>query len=137
MRTVTGVGVVLAAVLSSGCLVKIHKVERAAEAAAAFQEARAEIARIQDTAGPAHQLHVLVYDPEDREMVRVTLPLWLARKFEGRVDWDEELDGDDDAERVARRVRKHVSLKDLEKMGRGVLVEVEEHDGEQVLVWLQ
>jgi hypothetical protein len=136
MRRVTGLAVVVAAVLSSGCLVKVEKV-RLADATAAFREARAEIARIQATPGPAHELSVLVYDPGDGEMVRVNLPLWLARKFEGQVNWDDELGGDDDGERIARHVRKHVRLQDLEKAGRGVLVEVEEHDGEQVLVWLR
>lgn len=141
MRRVTGSGLVLAAILSSGCLVKVETIERAADAAAAFREARAQIARIQDIPGKqAREIHVLVYDPGDREMVRVTLPLWLARKFEGRVDWDDEEDDgeeDDGAERAARRVRRHVDFKELEKAGRGVVVEVEEDGGEQVLVWLE
>ena len=32
---------------------------------------------------------------------------------------------------------KKVRLRDLEKMGRGALVEVEDEDGTQVLVWLR
>lgn len=137
MRRVSGMAVVAAAVLSSGCLVRIEKVERVADATAAFREARAEIARLQGSHGPAHEVNVLVYDPGDREMVRVTVPLWLARKFEGHVDWESELGGDDDGQRIARHLKRHLSLKDLEKAGRGVLVEVEEEDGEQVLVWLR
>jgi hypothetical protein len=136
MRRVTPLAVVLAAVLSSACFVKVEKLERAADAAAAFRDARAEIARIQGSRGPAHELNVLVYDPGDREMVRVSVPLWLARKFEGQVDWD-DLDDDDPGDRVARRLRHRVRLEDLEKAGRGVVVEVEDDGGEQVLVWLK
>jgi hypothetical protein len=69
-------------------------------------------------------------------MVRVSVPLWLARKFEGKIDWD-DLDDDDPGDRVARRLRHRVRLEDLEKVGRGVVVEVEDDGGEQVLVWLK
>jgi hypothetical protein len=52
------------------------------------------------------------------------------------VDWEREI-GDDDRDRVARRVRRHVRLEDIEKAGLGILAEVEDEDGEQVLVWLR
>jgi hypothetical protein len=136
-RAITGLAVVVAAVLSSGCLVKVHK-SSAADAASAFREARAEIARLQDRPGRAEELNVLVYDPSDREMVRVTIPIWLALKAERHVDWDDaDFDDDDVGERVARRLKHRVDLRELEKAGRGMLVEVEEDGGEQVLVWLR
>jgi hypothetical protein len=122
---------VLAAVLQAGCLVNIEHVD---DPTAAFHTARTEALRFQGKPGPAHQLNVLVYDPGDREMVRVSVPMWLARKAAGRVDWD-DTDGHDGD--VARRVRRHVRLEDVEKAGLGILAEVEDEDGEQVLVWLR
>jgi hypothetical protein len=60
--------------------------------------------------------------------------MWIVRAAEKRVDWEKEWDDDDE---VARRVRRHVRLEDIEKAGLGILAEVEEEDGEQVLVWLR
>ncbi len=122
---------VLAAVLQAGCLVEIAHVD---DPKAAFHTARTEALRYQGKPGPAHQLNVLVYDPGDREMVRVSVPMWLARKAAARVDWDDAEGRDGDA---ARRVRRHVRLEDVERAGLGILAEVEDDDGEQVLVWLR
>ena len=85
--------------------------------------------------GPARELNLLVYEREEGKLVRVTVPMWFVRAAESRVDWDKELDHDDDD--VARHVRRHVRLGDLEKAGLGLLVEVDEEDGEKVLVWLR
>jgi hypothetical protein len=112
-----------------GCLVEVTTVS---DAAGAFRSARAEAARYQGRPGPAHHLNVLVYDPGDRELVRVSLPFWLAKKCQGHIDWN-----DDHGDRVARRVGRHVRLEDLEKAGLGVLADVEDDDGSQVLVWLR
>jgi hypothetical protein len=112
--------VLLAAILQAGCLVHVERVDDPT-ATAAFRTARAEALQYQGRPGPARQLNVLVYDPGDKEMVRVSVPMWLARKAAGRVDWD------------ARRLR----LEDIERAGLGILAEVDEEDGEQVLVWLR
>jgi len=122
---------VLAAILQAGCLVHVEHLD---DPTAAFRTARAEALRYQGRPGPAHQLNVLVYDPGDREMVRVTVPMWLARKVAGHVDWEGAGDPQDD---LARRLRRHVSLDDLAKAGLGILAEVEDDGGEQVLVWLR
>ncbi len=34
-------------------------------------------------------------------------------------------------------MKSRLRLEDIEKAGRGILVEVEEEDGDQVLVWLR
>jgi hypothetical protein len=44
--------------------------------------------------------------------------------------------------RITRRINnawrhKNVRLEDLERAGRGMLVEVEDDDGSQILVWLR
>ena len=122
---------VLAAALQAGCIVHVEKV---ADPTAAFREARADALRFQGRPGPARELNVLVYDPSDKEMVRVTLPMWLARKASGHVDWDDLTDHD---RRVAGRVKRRVPLEAIEKAGLGILAEVDEEGGEQVLVWLR
>ena len=133
-RLVTVLALALAAVLETGCLVSIDHVD---DPAAAFAAAKREAERFAGKKGPAHHVNVLVWDRNDREMVKVSVPMWLARKFENaHAEWQED-DSDDPESRVARRVKRHVSLKDLEKAGLGVLVEVEEDEGDRVLIWLR
>lgn len=127
-RTAMG-AVVLGGLLGTGCLVQI---DRVADPTPALRQARAEALRLQGRKGPAHELNVLVYSPEDQKLVRVSVPIWLCKKLEARIDWDAE--GED---RAARAVRRHLRLEEIERAGLGLLVEAEEEDGEQVLVWLR
>lgn len=125
----------LAALLGAGCLVQIDHVQ---DPRPHFEAARREAARLQGRKGPAHELNVLVYDADERKLVRVSLPMWLARKIERRIDWGEDQRGrGDHDDRVERAIRRHVDLREIEKAGLGLLVEVEDDDGEQVLVWLK
>jgi hypothetical protein len=121
--------VAAAALLLGGCLVEIRHVE---DPLPAFREARAEASRIQGRPGPAHRVNVLVFDEGDRKLVRVSLPLWLVRK----IDKDGEIDLGGEAGDLAEGIRPRLRLEDVEKAGLGILVEVEEDGGDQVLVWL-
>ena len=124
---------VAAALLSSGCLVQITHVR---DARPIFREARAEASRYSGRPGPARQVNVLVWSPDDGELVRVSVPLWLVRRAARHADWDEiDVDGDD--EHVKRILKRRLRVEEIEKAGLGTLVEVEEEDGEQVLVWLR
>jgi hypothetical protein len=136
VRGKSGLGLVLAAALQAACLVTVEQVSDRA-ATTAFDKARAEAQAVAGRRGPAHELNVLAYDPDDRELVRVSVPMWLARKVahEGYPETSREDDSAED--RAARAVARHVSLKELERAGLGVLVEVAEDDGEQVLIWLR
>jgi hypothetical protein len=129
MRAMGVLGVVLVGVLGTGCLVEVHSTS---DPGPAFKAARAAAARVQGRPGPAQELNLVAWDRHDRKLVRVSLPMWLCRKLDHEADWDDE-----DAERLARRVERHVRLRDLEHSGLGVVVEVEEDDGSQVLVWLR
>jgi hypothetical protein len=134
MKTLRILAVALGGLVSAGCLVNIETV---ADPRAAFAQAREEAMAVQGRPGPAHHLNVLVWDRSDRQLVRVSLPMWIARKIEGSAhDVEHDLD-DEEAEELHRTLRRHVRLEDLEKAGLGLLVEVEEDDGEQVLVWLK
>jgi len=101
---------------------------------AAFAKARAEVARVQGRPGRPGHLEVLVYDRAEGQLVRASLPMWLVHKMDDGddIDLDFEEGGD-----TARRVKGRLRLEDIEKAGRGVLVEVEEEDGDLVLVWLR
>ena len=125
--------------VSAGCLVQIETIR---DPSAHFERARREAERFQGRPGPAHELNVLDYDADDHKLVRVQIPMWLARKIANKVDWDDDRRGDDrrgdpDEERVKRALRRHVDLHEIERAGLGILVEVVEDGGEQVLVWLR
>lgn len=128
-----GLLAVVVAVLGWGCFVEVTHVRNPEPL---FREARAQAARHAGRPGPAHELNVLAYDPQDRELVRVSLPMWLVRKAERHGNWDLDLD-DARGERAKRSLKRHLRLEDIERAGLGILLEVEEDDGEQVLVWLQ
>ena len=134
MRRSVQAAVVVAAFLGAGCLVEVRRVS---DPRSAFQEAREEVRRVQGQPGPARHLNVLVYEPDERKLVRVSLPMWLVKKIHHEIDEDGDFRWDDDEGRAGRRVRRHLRLEELEKAGLGLLVEVEEDDGGQVLVWLK
>ncbi len=141
----TRLGITAAALLQAACLVQVTRV---ADPGPVFGAARAEARRLTGKAGPATELSVLVWDSKDGELVRVSLPMWFVRKaawhadgFRCDSDWDwDGLDGDLDCDRVGRiegRVRGRVRLEDIERLGLGIVAEVEGDDGGQVLVWLR
>ena len=120
--------VLLATVLlGAGCLVEV---EKTSDPGPAFAEARREAARLQGRPGPPETLEVLVYDRKDGELVRVSVSLSVV---ETMGDEDIELDLGEDAEELRRRIR----VSDLGNAPLGPLVEVDEEDGDQVLVWLK
>src|SRR5260221_3605696 len=90
-RRMAGAAAVLLAGLTSGCLVEI---DRVADPGAAFAQARREAARFQGRPGPAHHVNVLVYAHDDGQLVRVSVPMWLARKVARREgDFDVDFGG--------------------------------------------
>ncbi|MGE0452704.1 MAG: hypothetical protein AB7O37_04090 [Vicinamibacteria bacterium] len=159
-------GLVLVAALgglSSGCLVLVQTAT-VRNPAAAFGEAHQRVARLEGRRGRARTLNALVWKRQDRQLVRVEVPLWLVRQVAGRVDWTDQPGGPaqegvrvdpasaappeaatarnkggrtEFSQDVARSVQRHVRLQDLERAGLGVFVEVEDDDeGERILVWL-
>jgi hypothetical protein len=124
----------LGALLGTGCFVDVSRVS---DPEPAFRKARAEAEALAGRRGPARSVQILVYDPEERELVRVSLPMWVARRLEKEVDWDDVDLDDDGGDQVKRALRGRLSLRDLERSALGTLIEVEEESGEQVLVWLR
>jgi hypothetical protein len=138
MRRPGLLGVVLAASCAAGCLIQI---DHCTNPAAAFREARLEAQRHEGRSGRAGQVNILVFDPSEEKLIRVSVPIWLAKKAYHVAEGDEdgfEIDfGGEGEEQMARQLRRRVRFEDLERAGPGVLVEVDEDDGEQVLVWLR
>lgn len=133
-RRLAAAGIAALALLPPACLVSVRR--DVADAHVAFREARAEAERYSGRPGPARRLNVLVFDPGEGTLVRLSLPMWLARKVQGHID----LGGDDSGRALERSVgqslARRIRVEDLDDAGLGLLAEVED-DGGQVLVWLR
>ncbi|MFQ6069334.1 MAG: hypothetical protein ACE5LC_02285 [Candidatus Aminicenantales bacterium] len=85
----------------------------------------------------AHRLHILVFDKDSGELVKVSAPLWLVRAC---LDLGFALahhGSDPELEEIENKYRiEWRSLRDLGKLGPGLLVEVMSED-EQILIWLR
>jgi hypothetical protein len=133
MRWQNTLPAIVGAALATGCFVEVQHVD---DPSPEFVRARAEAARVQGRPGPAHTLHVLAFDRGDHELTKVSLPFWIVKRFpkgeDGALDLGDELD-----DKARGHLQRRWRLDDLEKAGLGTLVEVEEQDGDQVLVWLR
>ena len=114
-----------------GCLVEVRTVS---DPGPELARARAEAEDVARHPGRAKSVHVIAYDADDRKLVRVDVPLWLVHKFK---DEDDEIDLGHEMGGRASAHLKRICLRDLEKVGRGALLEVEDEDGTQVLVLLR
>ena len=123
----------LMAILGTGCFVEVNHVD---DPHPAFARARADAIAAAAHPGQAHQVNVLVYERDDQQLVRVSVPLWVAPKIAKHEGGDIDLD-DETGDRVRRHLEHRLRFEDLEKAGRGMVVEVQEDDGSQVLVWLR
>jgi hypothetical protein len=76
--------------------------------------------------GKVHKINLLVYDGEDRELVKLSVRKWLANLILNKA-FDEEEEG-------------HIylkDLKDLNRIGPGLVIEVEDKiEKTHVLIWL-
>jgi hypothetical protein len=125
---------------SIGCLVNITHVQNPDRY---FDEAMRTAQSVAGRKGPARELHVLVYDADDRKLVRVDLPLGLVSRLARDADFDWDFDdfdfcrssrhGCSEARHRLRRFRGE----DLAKLPLGPLVEVSDDDGERVFVYLR
>jgi hypothetical protein len=79
---------------------------------------------------PLDALHVLVFDPDDGRIVRITIPFWLLRlKMRGTtIDFNgNRMDLED----------LKLTVEDLERWGPTLIVDQRSERGERVLVWSQ
>ncbi|MGD9346638.1 MAG: hypothetical protein PVH84_12290 [Candidatus Aminicenantes bacterium] len=83
--------------------------------------------------GRANSIRVLVYEASERQVVKVSAPFWLVNTCMDigikAADDDEGFEFDDRYDFDWR------DIKDLEKLGPGLLVEIEDEES-KVLIWL-
>lgn len=116
----------------AGCL--RVEVSRTSDPGPAFAVARREAMRFQGRKGPARELSAVIWSADEKQLVRARVPMWLVRKFaHDRDNAHESREGGAWEDRLAGRL----SVRDLDRAGLGLLFELEEEQGERVLVWLQ
>ena len=83
--------------------------------------------------GRANSIRVLVYEASERQIVKVSAPFWLVNTcMDIGVKAADEEEGFEFDERYDFDWR---DIKDLEKLGPGLLVEIEDEES-KVLIWL-
>ena len=75
-------------------------------------------------------LHLLAWDPEERALADVTLPMWLVRLKSGPIEFGQYASGLDD-----HGVR--LTVEEIEALGPGVLLDFTAPSGERVLLSAQ
>lgn len=75
-------------------------------------------------------MKILVWDPDDARLARVTLPFWLLRMKSGPIELGQYGHGLDDEARELR-------IEDLEEYGPGIVIAHTARRGERVLVWVE
>lgn len=75
------------------------------------------------------RLHVLAFDPDDGDLVRITLPFWLLRmKMQGKVSFGGSgMDLED----------LKLTVEDLDRYGPSLILDQKADGGDRVLVWSQ
>jgi hypothetical protein len=82
-------------------------------------------------AGELQALHIAAYDADDGKMVRFSIPFWLIRMApDGKISIGE------DALRDVRGADR-LTVKELEALGPGLLIDQARPDGGRVLIWTE
>ena len=81
---------------------------------------------------PIEALHIIVWDPDERKVIRLNMPFWLLRMTKGQPI---RISSHDDSGGKAMKLR--ITADDLEKRGPGLILDHKEATGERVLVWAQ
>jgi hypothetical protein len=77
-------------------------------------------------------IHIVVWEPDKRKVVKLNMPFWLLRMTKGHPI---KISSDDDPD--ADPVHLRITAEDLEKRGSGLILDHKEASGERVLVWAQ
>jgi hypothetical protein len=134
-RTIHSLVILVMVSLLSGCFT-VRIVRNVENPDRYFDKAYAEIERIHERypnrEGRSRRIHVLIYKEQYRELVKIRAPFWFVNSYLdiGISDTDvETLDLDERYDIDWRDIR------DLEKMGPGLLVEIDDEQN-KVLIWL-
>ena len=85
-----------------------------------------------DPGKPVEALHIIVWDPDERKVVKLNMPFWLLRMTKGQPI---RISSNDDQGSDA--VKLKITAQDLERRGPGLILDHKEASGERVLVWAQ
>jgi hypothetical protein len=100
-----------------------------------FDRAYDEIERLHrnypDRDGDVHKINVLLYENSDRKLIKVSAPFWV---LDTCMDIGKEA-ADDDFDFRENYEFDWEGLKDLSKIGPGLLVEIDDEDT-KILVWI-
>jgi hypothetical protein len=83
-------------------------------------------------AKPIESLHILVWQSDERKLVKLNIPFWLLRMTKGRPI---KLSGNHGADDAIDPVRLNITAEDLERYGPGLVLDHKETGGDRVLVW--
>lgn len=121
----------------SGCI-GLRISDNVDDPSADFDRAYAQIDKIEKShpnrEGRPGRLCLLVYDGQERKLVRLTIPMWIVNACLDAGLKQAEHDGDFDIDEKVEVDWQ--SIKDLSQVGPGLLVEVVE-ENEKVLIWLK
>jgi hypothetical protein len=81
---------------------------------------------------PIASLHVMTWKPGSGEFAQVQLPFWLVRL--GGAKGKVRLNGEDT---LADLARVNVTIEDIVSAGPGLVVDHQQRDGTQVLIWTE
>lgn len=81
---------------------------------------------------PVEALHIIVWDPDERKVIKLNMPFWLLRMTKGQPI---KISSNDDPH--GQPVKLHITADDLERRGPGLILDHKEASGERVLVWAQ
>ena len=83
--------------------------------------------------GPAASLtmlHVIAWDPDDRQLARVDVPFWFVRLKSGPIEFSTYASGLD-------KVGASLKVEDIERYGKGIIVDASMPRGERALIWAE
>ena len=82
-------------------------------------------------AQPIEALHIIVWQPDERKLVKLNIPFWLLRMTKGRPIRLSGQQGDSEDDPV----RLNITAEDLERYGPGLVMDHKKAGGDHVLVW--
>ena len=81
---------------------------------------------------PVEALHIIVWDPDERKVVKLNVPFWLLRMTKGQPI---KISQHDDPEGEPMKLK--ITAEDLARRGPGLVLDYKEASGQRVLVWAQ
>jgi hypothetical protein len=80
-------------------------------------------------ARPLERLQLMVWDPEDAGLSRVTLPFWLLRLKKGPLDVSSKV--------MVDHHQINLTVEQIERYGPALLLDHRARDGDRLLVWTE